>query len=61
MQQSIFKNSAITYLGFCEVSTAVEVFDTVAAHFEPISEAMHITGFRHTAPRSDISMVNIKT
>jgi len=50
MQQSILKKNATTYLGISEVSTAIEVFDTVFAHFEPISEAMHITGFWHIAP-----------
>jgi len=61
MQKSILKKNATTYLGISEVSTAIEVFDTVFSHFEPISEAINFTGFRHTAPRSNVSTVNIKT
>jgi len=53
--------SATTYLGLSEVLRPAEVFDTVAAHFEPISEAMHTTRFRHTAPRSGIRIADIKT
>lgn len=58
----IIKNgSAKTYLRISEVGRGVEVFDTVVAHFEPISEAIHITCFRHTAALSDICTANSKT
>ncbi len=45
-----------TYLGVSEVERSFEVFDTDTAQFVPVSEAVHITRFRHRKPRSDICM-----
>ncbi len=45
-----------TYIGVSEVERSFEVFDTDTAQFVPVSEAVHITRFRHRKPRSDICM-----
>lgn len=42
------------YLGVSEVERSIEVFDTDSPQFVPVSEAVHITRFRHRTRRSDI-------